>query len=345
MTEQNLNVLTYQDGKLPNGDVVEYHVSVQPIDFVGKDSEVHGYVRTVLFQYNNEWISMICLKDLAIILGYINTKDAIRKHIMNKNSDTLRFSTPVFVDSMETGRPKVAYRDLCSVLDMNKQRKSLLFGNQTAIFNLIRGSELPSAEEFNYYVDSVILPNIANQGYHVEPTNGFFSQSIARQVINTIQVKPYESNHRTLCRETRKLFVRMYLKERNVGYRHSLAAISDLLNIAITGHKSMDLYYITHIDADDLIRDYMTDDVIALYHEAETRFIDLLSRNRFTVDNYMPILYEIQNKSSFTPFVSSGYNITKPMYLLPFDLSKLQWFDYQLYTTTYSPLYVFNNNQ
>ncbi|WP_420864914.1 BRO family protein [Liquorilactobacillus mali] len=97
-------------------------------------------VRTV--QINNE--PYFVGKDVAEILGYSNTRDALLKH----------------VDIEDKGVAN------CDTLGGMQKLTAI---NESGLYSLIISSKLPSAKKFKHWVTSEVLPSIRNHGVYMTP--------------------------------------------------------------------------------------------------------------------------------------------------------------------------------
>ena len=80
-------------------------------------------------------------KDVAEILGYANTRDALSKHVdLEDKSD-------------------VAIHD-------GSQNRTMTIINESGLYSLILGSKLPSAKKFKKWVTSDVLPSIRKHGMY-----------------------------------------------------------------------------------------------------------------------------------------------------------------------------------
>lgn len=78
-------------------------------------------------------------KDVAIALGYSNTKDAIGRHVDDEDKRGSQITTPY-------------------------GRQTMTVINESGIYALIFGSKLPKAREFKRWVTSEVLPSIRKTG-------------------------------------------------------------------------------------------------------------------------------------------------------------------------------------
>lgn len=97
-----------------------------------------GKIRTLVID-NQPWFVG---KDVAEILGYSNTRDAIRKH----------------VDSID--KADVAICD-------GRQNRNMTIINESGLYKLIFSSKLPNAREFTHWVTSEVLPQIRLYGGYI----------------------------------------------------------------------------------------------------------------------------------------------------------------------------------
>jgi prophage antirepressor-like protein len=99
-----------------------------------------GQVRTVVID-NEPWFVG---KDIATILGYKDTSDALKKHVDEEDKLTRRFA--------DSG-----------------QNREMYIINESGLYALVFGSKLPSAKRFKHWVTSEVLPTIRKTGqYKVE---------------------------------------------------------------------------------------------------------------------------------------------------------------------------------
>ena len=92
-------------------------------------------VRTVLIK-NEAWFVG---KDVATVLGYKNTKDALLKHVDDEDKLGSRITT-------------------------SGQAREMVAINESGVYSLIFGSKLDSAKRFKKWVTSEVLPSIRRTG-------------------------------------------------------------------------------------------------------------------------------------------------------------------------------------
>lgn len=109
---------------------------IQSFEFEGKE------VRTL--KINDEpWFVG---KDLATILGYSNTRDALNKHVDSEDKNTVAIR-----DGITRGNPNQT------------------IVNESGMFSLILSSNLPNAKKFKRWVTSEVLPTIRKTGSYQLP--------------------------------------------------------------------------------------------------------------------------------------------------------------------------------
>lgn len=94
-----------------------------------------GQLRTTTIDGEPWWVG----KDVAVALGYSNTRDAIYKHIDSEDKGVAKCDTP-------------------------SGEQSLTIINESGLYSLTLSSKLPSAKRFKRWVTSEVLPAIRKTG-------------------------------------------------------------------------------------------------------------------------------------------------------------------------------------
>lgn len=81
-------------------------------------------------------------KDVAEVLGYTRTADAIRQHVDEEDKGVFKMPTPGGL-------------------------QQVTFINESGLYSLILSSKLPKAREFKHWVTSVVLPQIRKTGGYI----------------------------------------------------------------------------------------------------------------------------------------------------------------------------------
>ena len=96
-----------------------------------------GAIRTMC---NEQGEPMFCAKDVCDALGYNNSREALRKHVMSDD---------------------VTKRDIVDTLG---RKNFASFINESGLYSLILSSKLESARRFKHWVTGEVLPSIRKQG-------------------------------------------------------------------------------------------------------------------------------------------------------------------------------------
>lgn len=104
------------------------------------ENEEFGKVRTVVID-NEPWMVG---KDVADALGYVDTADAIKKHVDPEDKLTRRFA--------DSG-----------------QNREMYIINESGMYDLVFGSKLPTAKKFKHWVTSEVLPALRKTGSYTMP--------------------------------------------------------------------------------------------------------------------------------------------------------------------------------
>ena len=123
-----------------------------------------------LFNFENHEVRSILLnnepwfvgKDVAKILGYKDTSDALKKHVDEEDKLTRRFA------------------------DSGQSREMYII-NESGLYSLVLSSKLPSAKKFKRWVTSEVLPALRKTGqYQVKELSG--SELMAKALIEAQSV-------------------------------------------------------------------------------------------------------------------------------------------------------------
>lgn len=101
-------------------------------------------------------------KDVAMILGYRNTKDALITHIDNEDRQIIKRSENTTIDNHI---PKSALP--VNFVNADIPNRGLTVINESGLYSLILSSKLPKAKEFKHWVTSEILPTIRKHGAYM----------------------------------------------------------------------------------------------------------------------------------------------------------------------------------
>lgn len=101
-----------------------------------------GQVRTTIINDEPYFVG----KDVAVVLGYRDTSDALKKHVDEEDKGVCEMPTP-------------------------GGRQQMKMVNEAGLYSLILSSKLPTAKRFKHWVTSEVLPTIRKHGmYATAPT-------------------------------------------------------------------------------------------------------------------------------------------------------------------------------
>ena len=100
---------------------------------------------------------LFCGKDVCVILGYRRADHAIKQHVIP--FDVLKQDVWVVTGKKADGT-------------MARRRTPMLFVNESGLYALVFGSQLPTAQKFKQWVTSVVLPQIRKTGGYIPVNEG-----------------------------------------------------------------------------------------------------------------------------------------------------------------------------
>ena len=185
---------------------------------VFKNAEL-GSVRVVMV----EKVPYFVGKDVAEILGYKDTSDAIKRHVDDEDKLTRRFT--------DSG-----------------QSREMYIVNESGLYSLILSSKLPSAKHFKKWVTSEVLPSIHKHGIYATDNvidNIPWIETVPKKyfspLMNDMRIVPYCNNYLKMHgkykirqiagRKRKRKFnnqfrknvrnkMRIYLKRKRKGIKH-----------------------------------------------------------------------------------------------------------------------------
>ncbi len=110
-------------------------------------------------------------KDIAQVLGYSRTADAIRQHVEEEDKGVFKMPTP---GGLQT----------------------TTFINESGLYSLILSSKLPKARQFKHWVTSVVLPQIRKTGGYIPVSREDDEKTILAKAVKilmkTVEVQKQE---------------------------------------------------------------------------------------------------------------------------------------------------------
>lgn len=103
--------------------------------------------------------------EIANILGYKNTRDALQKHV--DGDDRI---------------PDVAIHD-------GSQKRNMVVINESGLYSLIMSSKLPNAKKFKRWVTSEVLPSIRKTGGYIAGEENMTEDELVLKAMNVLNTK------------------------------------------------------------------------------------------------------------------------------------------------------------
>ena len=101
-------------------------------------------------------------KEVAQILGYKKTENAIKRHVSENHKRKILLSCPP-----ETGGQVIKDKKSCPVVSTGQvQGRWIIFVDEPGFYELVFRSRLPSARIFREWVFTKVLPSIRKYGYY-----------------------------------------------------------------------------------------------------------------------------------------------------------------------------------
>ena len=140
-----------------------------------KNEELGFELKSYIDKQQNVWFLG---KDVAEILGYSKTRDALSRHVDNEDKQQI-FTSHTTVHKMGTVVPSGS---MCTYI------------NESGFYSLVLSSKLETAKKFKKFVTSEVLPSIRKYGYYKlfdNPNNKMFKieneMDLHSKVVNLIR--------------------------------------------------------------------------------------------------------------------------------------------------------------
>lgn len=103
-------------------------------------------------------------KDVAEVLGYVNTKDALISHVDNEDKRIIQRSE---IATIENNIPKSALP--INFVSAEIPNRGLTAINESGLYSLVLSSKLPTAKAFKRWITSEVIPSIRKHGAYMTP--------------------------------------------------------------------------------------------------------------------------------------------------------------------------------
>ena len=172
------------------------------------ENEEFGEIRTLMIDGQPYFVG----KDVAEILGYSNTRDALSKR----------------VDDEDKGVAK------CDTLGGIQE---LTIINESGFYSLVLSSKLETAKKFKRWVTSEVLPSIRQTGNYISGTSQYSIQDIVKETICQVvpmiiqELEDKSEREKYAERELEKLEMKVKRRIERLLYsgKHSYTGISKIL--------------------------------------------------------------------------------------------------------------------
>ena len=98
-------------------------------------------------------------KDVAGVLGYANSKDALAKHVDTDDKTIFKGS-----DLRPLGNANAKDTFLGDIAEINIPNRGITVINESGLYSLVFGSKMANAKKFKHWVTSEVLPSIRKTG-------------------------------------------------------------------------------------------------------------------------------------------------------------------------------------
>ena len=140
------------------------------------EHEQFGSVRVVKID-GKPWFVAV---DLCRILGYQNGGRDVNRHVDAEDRKTItRKQWERMASNQDSTETVVSFSDAISWFSSENMggTQRLIFVNESGMYALIFGSQLPAAKKFKRWVTSEVLPSIRETGSYTTPQYDFFHPS------------------------------------------------------------------------------------------------------------------------------------------------------------------------
>lgn len=114
------------------------------------DNAEFGKIRTVLIG----GIPYFVGRDVATALGYVNTKDALVKHVDARDKKIVDLNR------------EANYPPITDAVSGGWIKNNVTVINESGLYSLVMSSKLPRAQEFRHWVTSEVLPALRQHGFY-----------------------------------------------------------------------------------------------------------------------------------------------------------------------------------
>jgi prophage antirepressor-like protein len=176
-------------------------------------------------------------KDVANILKYIDTKDAIKKHVLNQDKLLVSYLRGGFLPPLEEKNINI----------LKNEYPQTIFINESGLYSLILSSKMSEAAKFKHWITSDVLPTLRQKGeYKLNNIN----ENILENTIDE-NIIEYDNNDDTEINDYVNKDCVYIIKIKDDIYKFGY---SSKLDIRLSTHKNK-------LDYEKKIRIYILDNI------------------------------------------------------------------------------------
>lgn len=157
-------------------------------------------------------------KDVATILGYSNTKDAISSHVDDEDKQIFQKSENTTFEIPNRGMTII---------------------NESGLYSLILSSKLPTAKAFKRWVTSEVLPSIRKNGGYINGQSEMSPEELMARALQVAQktLEEREARIKTLTAQNSALIVEKQMLQPKADYFDELVDRNLLTNFRETAKE------------------------------------------------------------------------------------------------------------
>lgn len=196
-------------------------------------------VRTVLMNDEPYFVG----KDVAEILGYKNTKDALINHVDDEDRRIIQRSE---IATIENNLPNEAFP--VNFVSADIPNRGLTVINESGVYALVFGSKLPTAKKFKRWVTKEVLPSIRKTGGYQVPTNPMDALKLMFEVQQQTNQEVGALGQRVANLEENKLLDPGEYNYISRAVKHKVKEVMNELDMNLVGKQKSQIYHAINRD-------------------------------------------------------------------------------------------------
>lgn len=176
-------------------------------------------VRTVLMNDEPYFVG----KDVATVLGYKDTSDALKKHVDEEDKGVGEMPTPGGIQKMQ-------------------------IINESGLYSLVLSSKLPTAKKFKRWVTKEVLPSIRKTGGYQVPTNPMDALKLMFEAQTQTNQQVGALDKRVTDLEENKLLDPGEYNYISRAVKHKVKEVMNELDMNLVGKQKSQIYHAINRD-------------------------------------------------------------------------------------------------